>query len=171
VRDAPLLNPFFRPEEKHVVSGENNVVPPLGRGNKAMKKPAARWRTFQADLQIERFTGLLTARMNSSGAMQRRRYAECIPGAVSEIFRLTDDHNMLSRYAGKWRSHPNGYSIGFQHQHSLSAQSDIGFADVARIGANTFSYYFQRRSLSGLSEMPVDRQFRLRIETHDRSKN
>ena len=39
---APLLNPFFRPEEEHVASGENNVVPPLGRGNKAMKKPAAR---------------------------------------------------------------------------------------------------------------------------------
>jgi hypothetical protein len=39
MRGAPLSNPFFRPEEKHVASGENNVVPPLGRENKAMKKP------------------------------------------------------------------------------------------------------------------------------------
>ena len=39
MRRAPFPNPFFRPEEKHVGSGENNVVPPLGRANKAMKKP------------------------------------------------------------------------------------------------------------------------------------
>jgi hypothetical protein len=46
MRGAPLTNPFFRPEEKHVASGENNVIPPLGGGNKAMKKPAAGCRTF-----------------------------------------------------------------------------------------------------------------------------
>jgi hypothetical protein len=51
MRGAPLPNPFFRPEEKHVVSGENNVVPPPGGGNKAMKKPAAGRRTFQTNLQ------------------------------------------------------------------------------------------------------------------------
>jgi hypothetical protein len=56
MRDAPLPHPFFRPEEKHVASGENNVVPPFGRGNQAMKKPTAGWRTFQTNLQIERFT-------------------------------------------------------------------------------------------------------------------
>lgn len=121
MRGAPLTNPFFRPEEKHVVSGENNVVPPFGRGNKAMKKPAARRRTFQTNLQIEGFTGLLAARMNLPLALQRRRYTERIPSAVSEILRLIDDYDMLSRDARKWRSHPNGYVIGFQHQHSLSA--------------------------------------------------
>ena len=46
MRDAPLTNAFFRPEEKHVLSGENNVVPPLGRGNKTMEQPAAGGRTF-----------------------------------------------------------------------------------------------------------------------------
>ena len=45
MRGAPLSHPFFRPEEKHVVSRENNVVPPPGGGNKAMKKPATRRRT------------------------------------------------------------------------------------------------------------------------------
>jgi len=73
---APLPNPFFRPEEKHVASGENNVVPPPGRGNKAMKKPAAGRRTFEANLQIKRFTGLLATGMNSPRAMQCRWYAE-----------------------------------------------------------------------------------------------
>ena len=76
MRGAPLTDPFFRPEEKHVVSGENNVVPPLGRGNKAMKQPAAGRGTFQTNLQIEQFTGLLAARMNLPRAMQRRRYSE-----------------------------------------------------------------------------------------------
>jgi hypothetical protein len=73
---APFPNPFFRPEEKHVVSGENNVVPPPGRGNQAMKKPAAGRRTFQTNLQSERFTGLLAAGVNPPRAMQRCRYAE-----------------------------------------------------------------------------------------------
>src|SRR5881398_2525233 len=104
--------------------------------------------------------------MNSPRALQRRRYAECIPGAVSEILRLIDDYDMLGRDAGKWGSHPNRHSIGFQHQHSLSAQSDIGFANPADVGANAFSYNLQRWPLPGLGEVLVDRQFRLRIETH-----
>jgi hypothetical protein len=41
-----------------------------------MKKPAAVQGTFQTNFQIERFTGLLAARMNPPGAMKRRRYAE-----------------------------------------------------------------------------------------------
>jgi len=76
MRGAPLSNPFFRPEEKHVASGENNVVPPLGRWNKAMKEPTAGRRTVQANVQIERFAGLLAAGMNVPKAMQRRRYTE-----------------------------------------------------------------------------------------------
>ena len=76
MRGAPLTDPFFRPEEKHIASCENNVVPPFGSGNKAMKKPVAGRRTFQTNLQIYRFTGLLAARMNAPRAMQRRRYAE-----------------------------------------------------------------------------------------------
>ena len=76
MRGAPLTNPSFRPEEKHVVSGENNVVPPFGGGNQAMKQPTAGRRTFQTNLQKERFAGLLAAGMNSPGAMQRGRYAE-----------------------------------------------------------------------------------------------
>ena len=99
MRGAPLPNQFFRPEEKHVASGENNVVPPLGRGDKAMKKPTARRRTFQANLQNERFTGLLAAGMDPPRAMQRRRYTESIPGAISEILCRIDDHDMLGRHA------------------------------------------------------------------------
>ena len=76
MRGAPVTNPFFRPEEKHVASGENNVVPPFGRGDKAMKEPVAERRTFQGNLQIQQFTGLFAARMTSPRAMQGRRYAE-----------------------------------------------------------------------------------------------
>src|SRR6266576_661755 len=111
MRRAPLANSFFRPEEKHVVSRENNVVPPPGCRNKAMEEPVAwRRRTVQANLQIEWFTRFLAAGMNLSRAMQRRRYPERIPGAVSEILRLIDDNDMLGWDAGKRRSHPDGDS-------------------------------------------------------------
>src|SRR5215472_16599681 len=77
---------------------------------------------------------------------------------------------MLSWYAGKWRRHPNGGSIRFQHQHSLSAQPEVGFANVADVSANAVAYNLQRRPLPGLGEMPIDRQFRLHIETHGSKK-
>ena len=76
MRGAPLPNPFFRPEEKHVASRENNVVPPVGRGNEAMEKPTAGRGTFHANLQIERFTGLFATGMNPPRAMHCRQYAE-----------------------------------------------------------------------------------------------
>ncbi len=131
-----------------------------------MKKPVAGWRSFQINLQVQRFTGLLAARMNLPRAMHGRRYAERVPGAISEILGVIDDYDMLGRHAGKRRSHPNGHSIGFQYQHTLSAQSNIGFANAARVGANTFSYNFQRRPLPGLGEVLINRQFRLRIKAH-----
>jgi hypothetical protein len=76
MRDTPLANSFFRPEENHVSSRENNVVPPFGRGNKTMKKPIARWWTIQANFEVERFIRLFAAGMNPTTTMQRRRYAE-----------------------------------------------------------------------------------------------
>src|SRR5438552_18799062 len=104
--------------------------------------------------------------MNPPRAMQRRRYAERIPGAVSQILRLIDDYDMLGGYAGKWRSHPDGDSIGFQHQHSLSAQPAIGVANAAHIGVKEFSYNFQRLHLSCLVEVLVNCQSLLSIMPH-----
>src|SRR5690348_10988839 len=118
--EAPFTNPFFRPEEKHIISGENNVVPPPGGWNKTMENPATWRRTFQANLQIERLTGLRAARLNSPGTPQCSRYPERIPCTISEILRVIDDHHMLRRDTGKGRSHPNGFAIGLQHQYSLS---------------------------------------------------
>jgi hypothetical protein len=53
----------------------------------------------------------------------------------------------------------------------LTAQPEIDFANAADVSANAVSYNLERRPLPGLGEMPIDRQFRLRIETHGRSKN
>jgi hypothetical protein len=46
----------------------------------------------------------------------------------------------------------------------------VRIANAADIGANAFSYNFQRRPLPGLGEVPIDRKFRLRIETHGLSE-
>jgi|ERR1041385_3765460 hypothetical protein len=61
-------------------------------------------------------------------------------------------------------------SICFQDQDSLRAQLSIGFTNAADVSANTFGDNFERRPLPGFSEVPVDRQFRLSIETHERIK-
>src|SRR3974377_3559 len=37
---TPIANSLFRPEEQHVISREDDIVPPLCRGNKAAKEQA-----------------------------------------------------------------------------------------------------------------------------------
>ena len=100
MRGAPLANPFFRPKEEHIASRENNVFPPFGRGNKAVKKPVAGRRTFQANLQIEQFTRLFATRMNLPATMKRCGNTECIPAAVREILCSIGDDDMLGRHTG-----------------------------------------------------------------------
>jgi hypothetical protein len=48
MRRAPLANSFFRPEEEHVASGENDIVPPLGRRDKAVEEPSGWLRALKA---------------------------------------------------------------------------------------------------------------------------
>lgn len=67
MRRAPFSNSFFRPEEEHVASGKDNVVPPLGRRNKAVKQPVRRLRALEAHIQVERLAGLRAARVNRAG--------------------------------------------------------------------------------------------------------
>ena len=47
---APLSNLSFRPEEEHVVSGEDDVVPPFRRRHKAVKEPLRGLRPLETHL-------------------------------------------------------------------------------------------------------------------------
>src|SRR5438876_8508766 len=59
-----------RPEEEHVGSGEDEIIPPLRRGHEAMEEPC-RWRgAIDADLEIERLVALLTTRAHAGRLMQ-----------------------------------------------------------------------------------------------------
>lgn len=61
LRLAPLLHPYFRPEEEHLASGEYNIVPPVGRGNNAVKHPVRTCGTFEPHFQAQGLHRLLTA--------------------------------------------------------------------------------------------------------------
>ena len=50
MRRAPLANSFFRPEEEHVASGENDILPPLGRWDQAVEEPRGGLRALKANL-------------------------------------------------------------------------------------------------------------------------
>ncbi len=63
---APAANHFFRPEEEHIASGEDDIVPPLRGWNEAMKKPIRSFGSFEAYCQMKRLVGLLAARMNGA---------------------------------------------------------------------------------------------------------
>jgi hypothetical protein len=64
MRRAPLANPFFRPEEEHIASGENDIVPPLCRRDKAVEEPSGRLRALEAHLEMKRLPGLLATGVN-----------------------------------------------------------------------------------------------------------
>ena len=47
LRLAPFPDSFFRPEEQHRASRENNVVPPVSRGNEAVEQPVGALRSVE----------------------------------------------------------------------------------------------------------------------------
>ncbi|MGD9092149.1 MAG: hypothetical protein PVF74_04850, partial [Anaerolineales bacterium] len=49
---TPLPHLFFRPEEEHVVSGEDDIVPPICSWNQAVEEPVGVSRTIQTHLQV-----------------------------------------------------------------------------------------------------------------------
>jgi hypothetical protein len=49
----------------------------------------------------------------------------------------------------------------------VRAQPEIPVANSADVGANAVSYNLWRGPLPGFGEVPVDRQFRLSVETHE----
>src|SRR5262249_8360079 len=70
---APLTHPLFRPEEEHAASREDDVVPPVRRGNGAVEEPAgpsldALW-PFRPDGESERLPRLLAAREDRRRAL------------------------------------------------------------------------------------------------------
>jgi hypothetical protein len=67
VRLAPLANSFFRPEEKHIASGEDNIVPPLRRRHQAVEQPGGSSRSIKIYLEMKRLTGLFAAGVNFTG--------------------------------------------------------------------------------------------------------
>jgi hypothetical protein len=59
MRRAPIANLFFRPEEEHVASGENDIVPPPRSRNNAVEEPVRRFRPLERHIQVIRLAGLL----------------------------------------------------------------------------------------------------------------
>ena len=93
---APLVNPFFRLEEKHGRSGEGQVFVPAGEGQREMNKQAARGGVPAAgdcggsnvstfDFHLNRLIALRANRFDDRVRVERGRDAEHIPGAVGEI--------------------------------------------------------------------------------------
>src|SRR5215813_817754 len=91
LRRAPLPNPFFRPEEEHGASGEDDVIPPLRRRHQAVEKPRRRFGPFEAHGQTQGLCGLLAPGVHPARSVERCRYAKGVPGAVGEVLLAVND--------------------------------------------------------------------------------
>jgi hypothetical protein len=90
---APLPNLFFRPEEEHIVSGEDNIIPPFCRRDKAVKEPVRRLWPLQTDLEMKRLSRLRAMGVNRPRLMECRQDAERVPSAIGKVLnsiRLND---------------------------------------------------------------------------------
>jgi hypothetical protein len=99
VRRAPLANPFFRPEEEHVASGESDIVPPLCRRDKAVEKPGGGFGALDAYLKTKRLSGLLATGGNLTRLMEHRRHSKGVPRAVGEVLLSSNHYPVLCRHA------------------------------------------------------------------------
>jgi hypothetical protein len=82
---APGPNLFLRPEEQHVVSGEDDVVPPLCSRNQVVEEPVGNLRSLKTDAQVERLLGLRASRVNCRRLVQRRGDSQHVAGAVGKV--------------------------------------------------------------------------------------
>src|SRR6266567_7215160 len=82
---APCINEFLRPEEEHIASRKDQIVPPLGRGHEAMEKPGGRFRSVQSDVEVEWGEALLTPGPNQSRPMKRCRDSQCVPSTIGIV--------------------------------------------------------------------------------------
>src|SRR5205814_8020480 len=82
---TPCVNEFFRPEEEHVTSGKDQIVPPPGCGYEAMEKPGRRFRSFQSDVKFKWSEALLTSGPNQPRPMKRCRDSQCVPGTIGIV--------------------------------------------------------------------------------------
>ena len=92
---APGPNLFFRPEEEHVVSGKDDIVPPLRGRDKAVEEPVRSLRSLKTDVEVERLIGLRAARTNCRRLIQRRGDSQRVPGAVGKVLNAIRFHEML----------------------------------------------------------------------------
>jgi hypothetical protein len=85
---TPCINEFLRPEEEHIASRKDQIVPPLGRGHEAMEKPGGRFRSAQSDVELEWVEALLTPGPNQPRPMERCRDSQCVPGTIGILLDL-----------------------------------------------------------------------------------
>ncbi len=85
MRFTPSANLLFRPEEEHVASREDDVVPPLGRRYETVEEPVGGLGTVESYVQVQGLAGLLASGVNGRLPLQGRWDTQRIPGAVREV--------------------------------------------------------------------------------------
>lgn len=78
----PARDVLSRPEEIHGASSEDNVIPPAGRGDQAVKEQAFVIGSLIAHRNPQRFTTVRARRLDPPVLVQGGADAECIPGTI-----------------------------------------------------------------------------------------
>jgi hypothetical protein len=139
----PARDVLSRPEEIHGASGEDNVIPPVGRGDQAVKEQIFVIGPLIAHRNPQRFTAVRARRLDPPVVVQGSADAECIPGAVP----LPPPPGRLNTVGGgdtgEWVRHPDLAGRQVQNERVLGVEPfpagrDLGPA-AATVGARPSS--------------------------------
>src|ERR1041384_1231672 len=157
-RVTPRPDPFLRPEEEHVRSGEDEIVPPLRCGNEAVEQPRRRLRPIDADLEDERLAGFLAPRVHTPRSVERRGHSQGVPCAVGEVRGAAHLHAMLCRHAGERRGHADRGAVGLEQQQTLAAEILIRGEHARDVQPRAPRDLFGLGTATGLGEVAIDRE-------------
>src|SRR5262245_24182392 len=101
MRRTPLTHHVFRPEEEHVASGENDIVPPFCGWDQAVEEPGGRCRAISVYRKMKGLAGLRAAGVNLTRLMECRDYTQGIPGTVGEVLLSSCRDDVLCRHTRK----------------------------------------------------------------------
>ena len=163
---APLPRAFFRPEEEHLASGEDDVLPPLCSRHQAVEQPPGGLGAAVGHREIERLQRLLTPGVNDRRLVQRGRDAESVPGAVGVVRDTPGRHPVLRRDARERRGHSDRLAVRLQHQEPLRPQEAVALPHFGHRGADCGADRVHDRPDARGGEVPVDGHLHSPLEVH-----
>src|SRR5215469_4943314 len=103
---APAIHVLFRPEQKHGLSGEHNVIVPMARRHSDVNHTLSARNSSLLHIQDHLVIAASAGGRDASIFVKHGGNPKCVPNAVCPPLALADLNRKSCGHGGKWRSPP-----------------------------------------------------------------